>query len=418
MSNSRSFKHLVATQFLTVFNDNLFKQSVLLIAVGLAATFPEMQSWAQALFSAPFLVFAVFAGDLADRYSKRKLIIICKYVEAAIMLLAALSFYLQSTTALLITVALMGTQSAFLGPAKYGAIRDYRDGKHLTHANGVFQTSVLFGILLGTGCAGHLADHYLWLLGVLMAAMAIVGAKMAAEMGLVAAHSQPSSRPLRINPIAKLIDGLRFAKQYRGLCSAMMGHAVFWLCGSWILLAWNEFLIPDAEGISVVEMSKGMWSVGLASLSVFMGLGAYICGRSIKNEINKRVPLWGGAGIAVGLCCCGLFGHSPLSIWLSLSLASFASGFYLIPLRSLVQFIAPPYALGSMLGLSQMLDFGFILITALIRPWLLDINVDANGLLLVASVVMSCACVMLKISLPPTTKLVDTKALIPPGQLR
>ena len=117
---------------------------MLLIAVGLAATFPEMQSWAQALFSAPFLVFAVFAGDLADRYSKRKLIIICKYVEAAIMLLAALSFYLQSTTALLITVALMGTQSAFLGPAKYGAIRDYRDGKHLTHANGVFQTSVRF----------------------------------------------------------------------------------------------------------------------------------------------------------------------------------------------------------------------------------------------------------------------------------
>ncbi len=405
MDNVRSFKHLVTTQFLTVFNDNLFKQSVLLIAVGLASTFPAMQSWAQALFSAPFFFFAAFAGDLADRYSKRKIIILCKYIEAAIMLLAALSFFLQSNTALLITVALMGTQSAFLGPAKYGAIRDYRDGEKLTNANGIFQSSVLFGILLGTGCAGHLSDSLLWLLGVLMAVIAIGGAKMATKMDSVAVHSQAKTKRLRINPVLKLVSGLRYAKQYRGLCSAMIGHAVFWLCGSWILLAWNEFLIPLDDGSRIVEVSKGMWSIGLASLSIFMGLGAFICGRSIQKNIFKRVPLIGGAGMAVGLYCCAVFGHSPLSIWLSLAVASFFSGFYLIPLRSLVQFITPPHAIGSMLGLNQMLDFGFILATALLRPWLLIKGVGANDLLLITAVLMACSCLMLKVCLPTKTSL-------------
>jgi MFS family permease len=400
MSKHRSFHSLVATQFLTVFNDNLFKQSVLLIAVSHAAVFPEMQSWTQALFSAPFFIFAAFAGELADRHSKRNIIIACKYIEALIMLVAAVCFYLQSNTALLIVVALMGTQSAFLGPAKYGAIRDYRNGDKLAHANGVFQAFVLFGILLGTGSAGHLASDNLWLLGIAMAVVAVLGGRVAAKMRHVEPHSVTNDRPSKINPLSKLVNGFNYAKQFSGLRSALVGHAAFWLCGSWMLLAWNEFLIVREDGTSIVALSKGAWSLGLASLSVFMGLGAYICGRLLKQQLHKTVPLIGGLGMAVGLSCCGLYGDSELSIWLSLSLASFFSGFYLIPLRCFVQHTSPANYLGSLLGLSQMLDFGFILVASLIRPLLLELEVDANLLLICAAAVMVVSCLGLSKGLP------------------
>ncbi|MBC8371386.1 MAG: MFS transporter [Planctomycetes bacterium] len=410
MINRSDFKNLVATQFLTVFNDNLFKQSVLLIAVSHAASFPEMQSWAQALFSAPFFLFAAFAGDLADRFSKRNLIVICKHIEAAIMLMAAIAFYWQSNFALLTTVALMGTQSAFLGPAKYGAIREYCSTSQLANANGIFQTSVLLAILLGTGSAGHIPSNWQWLLGIIMAATSLFGARVAMKMSVVdiSARDQLSSS-FHFNPFKKLLSGLRFAKRFKGLVPAIIGHSIFWLCGSWMLLAWNEFLVPTASAPARVELSAGIWSLGLASLSIFMGIGALISGHLCTGCIKRSTPVFGGVGMAIGLTCAGLFGQSPLSIWASLALASFFSGFYLIPLRSLVQFLSPTDSLGSTLGLNQMLDFGLILIASVIRPWLMTHSIDANSLLIIGAAVMLMSCTALSLWLPPKTKLIDTQ---------
>src|SRR5258706_4907724 len=78
----RSFWGMTATQFLGAFNDNLFKQLVLLLAVGGAAgavaangggaaaaprSGPDLQSLAMVLFASPFLLFSRFAGFLSER---------------------------------------------------------------------------------------------------------------------------------------------------------------------------------------------------------------------------------------------------------------------------------------------------------------------------------------------------------------
>jgi MFS family permease len=107
------------TQFFGAFNDNLFKQLVLLICVSYAANGPDYQQYAAALFALPFVLFSGFAGFLADRISKQQIVVAMKVAEIVVMLAGFAAFY--STWGRLVwlmcVVFLMGTHSAFFGPA-------------------------------------------------------------------------------------------------------------------------------------------------------------------------------------------------------------------------------------------------------------------------------------------------------------
>src|SRR5881397_614870 len=97
----RSFWGMTATQFLGAFNDNLFKQLMLLLAIPVgaaAAQKADEQGLATMIFSLPFVLFSGFAGWLSDRYSKRTMIVLCKLAEIGIMLLGMLGFLAYGTT--------------------------------------------------------------------------------------------------------------------------------------------------------------------------------------------------------------------------------------------------------------------------------------------------------------------------------
>jgi len=375
----RSYFLLLGTQFLTVINDNLFKQSVLLLAVSRQGQEGHLQSIAQALFSLPFLLFAVLAGDCADRWPKRSILICAKFAEALIMLLAAAAFWYGSLWPLLGVVFLMGAQSSFLGPAKYGSLPELSTQEGLPRANGLFQASVLGAILLGTGAAGHVAESALPYLALGMAVTALVGAGLAMGMRPQLVTSPPSA--LRFNPLRRLREGWADAAKRPGLRPALWGHALFWMVGSLMLIAWNEFLAVDEQGFSEVAVSSGDWSIGLAVLSVFMAIGALIAGQLQRTAIRRSLVGLGSIGMALGFLAAALVPTEPWPLFLCMATASFFSGFYLIPLRTLVQKIPPHHALGATLGTSQMLDFGFIFFGAMLRPMLTLAGVDSQGLL-------------------------------------
>ena len=75
----RSFLALTISQFLGAFNDNAYRQFILILALSIEISWlPEGQgqSVAFALFAIPFVLFSLLAGSLADRYSKRSIIVI------------------------------------------------------------------------------------------------------------------------------------------------------------------------------------------------------------------------------------------------------------------------------------------------------------------------------------------------------
>ena len=403
MRHARSYRHLVLTQFLTVFNDNLFKQSVLLLAIAVQGEGGSGQSMAQALFSLPFLLFAVVAGDCADRFPKRDVILACKWAEVLVMLLAAVAFFSGNLWAVFAVVFLMGTQSAFLGPAKYGSLPELSTIPELPRANGLFQATVLLGILCGTGSAGHLDADALWILGLAMAFLAVAGAWVAARMRRLPA-ADPGKR-IHFDPVRRLLRGLNDARRFPGLLPALCGHAVFWFCGSLMLLAWNEFLARDASGQALLEVSPGTWSMGLAGLSLFMAAGAVVAGLGLAARIPRWMPILGAVGMGSGFLVAGLLEPAPLPLFFAIGGASFFSGFYLIPLRSLMQTLPPPTRIGEVLGTGQMLDFLLIFLAAMGRPPLARMGFGPQELLLMLAAVLLLTAVGLAKALPANLSL-------------
>ena len=76
----KGFWGMAATQFLGAFNDNLFKQLILLMATPTAAEAAakigkDRQAEAQLIFASAFLIFSGVAGFVSDRISKRRVVI-------------------------------------------------------------------------------------------------------------------------------------------------------------------------------------------------------------------------------------------------------------------------------------------------------------------------------------------------------
>ena len=400
MKHSRSFRLLTLTQFLTVFNDNLFKQTVLLLAIGMAGSV-NSQSLASALFSIPFVLFAVVAGDCADRFPKRTVVVATQWAEAVVMLLAAGALFLGNFNALLVVVFLMGMQSAFLGPAKYGSLPELVTASELPRANGLFQASVLVGILVGTGSAGHIPSDRPDLLGWLglgMSFVALCGAFVAQRMHPFAPAAP--RKKIRFDPVRRLFSGLRQAQEHPGLLPALCGHSIFWMCGSLMLLAWNEFLAASEGAPALIDVDPGTWSIGLAGLSLFMAAGAVVAGWRLHQRIPRWMPVLGALGMAAGFALAGSIEPQPLSLFLCLGGASFFSGFYLIPLRSLMQKLPPAENIGSTLGTGQMLDFLLISLGTGGRFLLQDFGFGPQQVLQFAAGVFVFAALLLARKLP------------------
>jgi MFS family permease len=159
----RSFWGLAITQFLGAFNDNLYKQLILLMAIpAIGGDISEdSQGWATAVFSLPFVLFSGFAGYLSDKYSKSIIIVLSKIAEVVIMLMAVVAFLSYATMedwGTWSVLFLMGLQSTFFGPAKYGILPELFQKEELPRINGLILMSTFLAIILGVVTAGVLKD--------------------------------------------------------------------------------------------------------------------------------------------------------------------------------------------------------------------------------------------------------------------
>jgi MFS family permease len=361
---TRGFWSLMITQSLTVLNDNLFKQIMLLLAVnwqlsGRSDFCTDMQACVGLAFAIPFLLFAGIAGDLADSRRKRSVVLAAKLGEVFVMLGAALAFVTGSLPLLMLVLFLMGMQSAFLGPAKYGALVEMLEPQELARGNGIMQAFLLFAILLGMGSAGLLFDwseargeahqlDRLAQLGLVFAAIAALGFWVARSLPNQAA-AQPG-RKLRLHPLTPTRDAWRLARQTAGLFPAVLAHAHYWLLGAILVFAWNEMG-------KQLGYEEGPWTIRLATLSVSIAIGCVVAGRLAQDRVALRIPLLGGLGLALSFLCVAAGPRDANFIWISLVMGSFFAGLYLIPLRTLVQRLPGPEMTGRAIGFSQFCDW-------------------------------------------------------------
>ena len=143
-----------------------------------------------------------------SKYSKRKIIVWMKVAEIVVMVLGMIALQMKSWTLMLVVLFIMGLQSAFFGPSKYGVIPELVPPLGLMKANGVIAMTTFMGVLLGQALAGPLLDKFidqLWITGAACVAFSVIGLIFSLRMGEL--ERQKPDLPITPNPFGRLFEG-------------------------------------------------------------------------------------------------------------------------------------------------------------------------------------------------------------------
>ncbi|CAH6979523.1 MFS transporter [Vibrio chagasii] len=345
------------TQFLGAFNDNIFK-NVLLLFVAFASvdTLPISSNLfinlAAGLFILPFFLFSALAGVLADKYEKSWFIRKVKLLEVVIMSLGAIGFIYESYGILLLLLFLMGTQSAFFGPVKYALLPQQLETKELVSGNALVETGTFLAILIGTLGAGIIASEES---AKLVAAICIVSFAVLGYVSSCFIPEAPSNAPdlkVKWQPIKLTKATLAIAKKDRPTFQALMSISWFWFLGATYLTQFPNFTKLHLNGTeSSVAFLLALFSVGIA-------IGSLACDKLSNHRIEIGIVPMGSLGISIfGLLMATSTPESlpefssfqqfvtysklwPLFAYLLL--LGISGGIFIVPLYSLMQLRAKP----------------------------------------------------------------------------
>lgn len=358
----RSFYLLNATQFLGALNDNIFKLLViyLLIHVKGPAAANAVLSLAGAIFVIPFLIFASTAGVMADRFSKRTIIVYTKATEVVVMVFGLISVYFEWEVGSYIALFLMAAQSAFFGPSKYGIIPELVDSDRVSRANGSITSFTYIAVIGGTFLASFITDitnKNFILVSLFCVFIALIG--VLTSLGI--SRTAPQNSPKKINPIFlyEIYKTLKFSWTLPHLLPAIYGSSYFLFLGAFTQLNIIPFAI---QSLGLSEVGGGYLFLPTA---VGIATGGLLVGRISKGRIEPGLSCIAGFFIALFFICLSLCSSSlPLTIfWLTL--IGVGAGIYLIPFDAFLQVNSPQEKRGQMIAAASFLGFVGVLMAAL-----------------------------------------------------
>lgn len=348
----KRFLPYFVTQFFGAFNDNIFK-NVLLILVAFAGsgTLPMSSNLfinlAAGLFILPFFLFSATAGELADKYDKDWFIRKVKLTEVGIMALGAIGFITQSYQVLLILLFLMGTQSAFFGPVKYAFLPQHLEENELVPGNALVETGTFLAILLGTIGAGIIAssENATNIAAGAVAIFAVIG-----YLSSQFIPNTPAANPkaqLRWKPIIQTRQTLTIGKKDPIIHKVIMAISWFWFLGACYLTQFPNFTKVFLNGgESGVSFLLALFSIGIA-------VGSLLCDKLSNHRIEIGIVPLGSLGITIfgALMALSVPEKLPLltnftdfiryqalwPIFIYLLLLGISGGIFIVPLYSLLQ---------------------------------------------------------------------------------
>lgn len=294
----RRFLPYFITQFFGAFNDNIFKNVLLLLVAfagsgALPVSSDLFINLAAGLFILPFFLFSASAGVLADKYEKSAFIRKVKLAEIAIMCVGALGLVTESYGLLLFILFLMGTQSAFFGPVKYALLPQQLKSQELVPGNALVETGTFLAILLGTLGAGIIAsaEHARYI-----AAGAVLLFALFGYLASRAIPEAPASAPdlkFRWRPVQLTRQTLAIARSDRTIFQSMMAISWFWFLGAAYLTQFPNFTKLFLNGTeSSVSFLLALFSIGIAA-------GSLACDKMSGHRIDVGIVPLGSLGISI-----------------------------------------------------------------------------------------------------------------------
>ncbi len=297
--SQRRFGPFFWTQFFGAFNDNLFKTALMVILAYDALSWTTLDpstitNLIPGLFILPYVVFSATAGQLADKFEKAGLARFVKWMELAIMAVAAAGWMTHTLWLLVAAVVGMGVHSTLFGPVKYAYLPQQLKPEELVGGNGLIEMGTFVGILLGEILGAVLIVHKP--LGVELVAGATIAV---AIFGLLASYRvprTPAPEPdlkVSLNFVAESFRNLNFSRKNRPVFLAMLGNSWFWFYGALILAQFpvysKDFLHGDH---SVFVLLLTVFSVGI-------GTGSLLCERLSGHKIEIGLVPFGSIGLSL-----------------------------------------------------------------------------------------------------------------------
>ena len=388
---SAGYIGVLLTQFLGSFNDNLLRWLSVCVAeqIGLlrGLTGEAADSWKTLMlvlggvsFTLPYLFLMPLSGSLADRFSKRSVMVVMKVAEIVIMCYAVAMIIQGHVWPMFLSVGLMGAQSALFGPSRFGSMPEILPNKHLSAGNGFVGLATVVACALGAAAGfklygvvkyGITAEGVTWT-AFLPAAVALIGIAIAGTLtSLMIPQLTPGNRdfPLKINPVTETIPALQVLWKDVRLVRTTFGIAFFWFLAS--LAQANVPLLGD-EVLGLAKENNGLL---LAVLVAGLGSGSVLAGLLSEGKVELGLVPFGALGIAISSLMVWITGSFvdphlvdtvQISFYLccaSLFLLGAGAGMFNIPLETYMQYRSDPKQRGMILAGCNFITFLFILLS-------------------------------------------------------
>jgi 1-acyl-sn-glycerol-3-phosphate acyltransferase len=398
----RRFAPFFWTQFAGAANDNLFK-----FAFTVMVTYQLQVSWLPpalaglaigALFILPFLLFSATSGQLADKYDKRTLILFVKWLEVAIMCLAAWGFFAANVPVLLACTFLMGLHSTLFGPVKFAYLPQHLNERELTGGNGMVEMGTFVAILMGNVAGGLIVAipqvGAQWV-GWSCIAMALLGRGVAQFI-----PSAPATDPglaINWNPFTETWRNLKLAHGNIVVFRSLLGISWMWFFGAVFLSQFPSFAKEVLHGNAQVA------SLLLVVFSVGIGTGSLLCELLSRRHVEIGLVPLGAIGMSVfavdlyfasrGLppvqtqtLAAFLAQPAHWRVMADLALLSLFAGLYSVPMYALIQLRAQPTHRARIIAANNILNALFMIASAIIAGALLKAGFDIPQIFLLVGV--------------------------------
>lgn len=348
----RRFAALFYTQFLGAFNDNVFKQALVLIFVfgGLinAQITDVFVNMAAGLFILPFFLFSATAGQIADKFEKSKLVRIIKITEIVIALFGGIAVYMQNVYAMLTVLFLLGVQSTFFGPLKFSILPQQLEKSELVGGNAQIEMGTFVSILLGTIVGGVVAaqNDVNLLLTVLVVGVALLG--YFASRFIPNCPATDPNLKIAWNPVTATWSMIQASRGNKSVFLSILGISWFWLLGSLVLAQ-----IPN---LTKVYLHGGTTVVTLilAVFTLAVAFGSLACERLSSGRIELGIVPLGALGLSIAgidlYFAISGFAAEGMREWLAflvvpgaarvlldMAFIGFFGGLFIVPLYALIQ---------------------------------------------------------------------------------
>jgi 1-acyl-sn-glycerol-3-phosphate acyltransferase len=385
----KRFLPFFITQLLGAFNDNIFKQSLILAILFKISSGTDkalLINLCALLFILPFFLFSALGGQFGEKFAKDSLIRKIKFAEIVIMLLGAAGVLLGNLPMMLAVLFAMGTQSALFGPVKYSILPQHLEEQELVGGNALVEMGTFLAILAGTIGAGIImaSSGYAHIVAACVVLVAVFGYLASRRIPAASAAMPQLKLDWNILRQSWLIMKLGLG-QRPAVSRSLVGNSWFWFLGAVYLTQIpayaKEWLYGD-EG--VVTLILTVFSVGIA-------LGSMLCERMSGHKVEIGLVPFGSIGLTLfGILLWWFSGgfpeaavaHTWLEVlsygqawWILGSILGIGlfGGFYIVPLYALIQSRTVEHERARVIAANNILNALFMVISAIVSILFLSV---------------------------------------------